>query len=88
MVEDDRGLIFIRCCAVDLGTLFIIKTEKKESDARCECALAVLAWHLEVGGAVLAQAIFANCAEEIIEELSLPFSQDETRARPLALGML
>ena len=66
----------------------MIEAEKKQGDTRCECALAVLAWHLEVGGAVLAQAIFANCAEEIIEELSLPFSQDETRARPLALGML
>ena len=73
LVEDDRGLIFIARCAVNLSTFFMIEAEKKQGDARCECALAVLAWHLEVGGAVLAQAIFANCTEEIIQEGPLPF---------------
>ena len=88
LIEDDTGLIFIRCCAVDLSTFLMIEAEKKQGDARCECALAILPRHLKVGGAILAQSILAHCPEQVIEELSLPFSQGETRARPLALGVL
>ena len=88
LVEHDRGLIFVARCAVDLSTFLMIEAEKKQGDARCECALAILPRHLKVGGAILAQSILAHCPEQVIEELSLPFSQGETRARPLALCML
>jgi hypothetical protein len=80
-VEHDGCLLTVSGCADDLRALLPIGHEQVERYACAQCALAVFSRDLDVTGAVLAQAIGTESAEQWLDDVSiLPVGQQERTA--------
>ena len=77
-VEHDGCLLTVSGCRHDLRALLAICHQQVERYTCAERALAVFPWDLNVAGAVLAQAIGTESAEQWLDDVSiLPLCQHE-----------
>jgi hypothetical protein len=75
-IEHDGCLLTVSGCADDLRALLAIRHQQVERYACAERRLAIFTRDLDVAGAVLAQTIGTECAEQWLDDVSiLPVGQ-------------
>ena len=86
-IEDNRSLLSVRRCAVHLSRGFTIAKEQVQRHSGSQLTLAVLLGYLDVGGGELAFPVGLERAENVPDNLFLPWQQIKGLSGPAALGM-
>ena len=86
-VEDQARLVAVLCCAEYLRGSFVVGGQKEESDRGGEFRFALLARNLQERPARQAASVLIDVGEDFIDELALPWRENERLPGPLADGM-